>query len=281
MNDPRIPSYPVVHVTVHPDGSAHVNAAGDHRNYPAGDIQDTRAQVTAYAIAVAARLGRGVRMTTTDPDGEWKLGVYPDGEVVDLAPAPVKGRPAPKTGIAQRRPGLLTATKPEQATGSTTALIEQLAEPATALPRDASAHLPVAGTRVALLKFSTGDTAMIGPRNRRAEPRLSGSRPGRIPACGRLRSQPHRVRARTPTSVGARRSPSAIEAPATARPSLAHLKDGSSSRPVSHTNCSTATCCTLAPMSPARLQSPRDRSEGNDDATFASGYLELATESTG
>ena len=84
MNDPRIPSYPVVHVTVHRDGSAHVNVAGDHRNYPAGDLQETRAQVTAYAIAVAARLGRGVRMTTSDPDGEWKLGVYPDGEVVDL-----------------------------------------------------------------------------------------------------------------------------------------------------------------------------------------------------
>lgn len=174
MNDPRIPSYPVVHVTVHRDGSAHVNVAGDHRNYPAGDLQETRAQVTAYAIAVAARLGRGVRMTTTDPDGEWKLGVYPDGEVVDLAPAPVKGRPAPKTGIGQRRPGLLTATKPEQATGSTTALFGQLAEPARALPRDASAHPPVAGTRVALLKFSTGDTAMIGP------PAIVGRNPGSV-----------------------------------------------------------------------------------------------------
>jgi len=174
MNDPRIPSYPVVHVTVHPDGSAHVNVAGDHRNYPAGDLPETRAQVTAYAIAVAARLGRGVRMTTTDPDGEWKLGVYPDGEVVDLAPAPVKGRRAPKTGIAQRLPGLLATPKPEQATGSTTALIDQLAEPATAPARDASAQLPLAGTRVAMLTFSTGDTATIGP------PAIVGRNPGSV-----------------------------------------------------------------------------------------------------
>ena len=69
MNDPKIPNYPVVHVTVQPDGSAHVNAAGDHQNYPPGSVDATREQVLAYAIAVATRLGRGVRMTTVDPDG--------------------------------------------------------------------------------------------------------------------------------------------------------------------------------------------------------------------
>jgi hypothetical protein len=163
MNEPKIPNYPVVHVTVQPDGSAHVNAAGDHQDYPAGDVDATRERVLAYVIAVATRLGRGVRMTTIDPDGEWKLGVYPHGEVVDLAPAPVKGHPAPKTSITQRRPGLLPATKPEQATDSTTALIDQLAERAAAPPRDASAQLPLARARLAMLKFSAGDTAIIGP----------------------------------------------------------------------------------------------------------------------
>lgn len=163
MNDPKIPNYPVVHVTVGADGSAHVNAAGDHTDYPAGPLDATREQVLAYAIAVATRLGRGVRMTTLDPDGEWKLGVYPDGEVVDLAPTPAKGRPAPKTGIAQRRRGLLASTKPERATGSTIVVIDEIAESATVPPRDASAQLPSGGTRVAMLKFSTGDTAIIGP----------------------------------------------------------------------------------------------------------------------
>ena len=52
-------------------------------------------------------------------------------------------------------------------------MIDQLAEPATALPRDASAHL-WAGTRVALLTFSTGDTAMIGP------PAIVGRNPGSV-----------------------------------------------------------------------------------------------------
>lgn len=106
MNDPRRPSYPVVHVTVHPTAAPTSTLPGTTGTTRPGDLQDTRGQVTAYAIAVAARLGRGVRMTTTDPDGEWKLGVYPDGEVVDLAPAPVKGRPATRTGIGQRRPGV-------------------------------------------------------------------------------------------------------------------------------------------------------------------------------
>ena len=105
LNDPKIPHSPVVHVTVHPDGSAHVNAAGDHQNYPAGDVDATRERVLVYAIAVATRLGRGVRMTTVDPDGEWKLGVYPDGEVVDLAPAPAKGRVPAKVSAPRERGG--------------------------------------------------------------------------------------------------------------------------------------------------------------------------------
>jgi hypothetical protein len=135
MNDPRIPSYPVVHVTVHPDGSAHVNVAGDHRNYPAGDIQDTRAQVTAYAIAVAERLGRGVRLTVIDPDGHWKLGVYPDAEVVDLEPASPKSRREP---TAASRPRLLGGPVP--------------GHPGLCLPSPA----------VAVLALSTGEKVRIG-----------------------------------------------------------------------------------------------------------------------
>ena len=164
MNDPKIPSYPVVHVTVQPDGSAHVNAAGDHRNYPAGDLHETRAQVTAYAIAVAARLGRGVRMTTSDPDGEWKLGVYPDGEVIDLAPAPAKGRAVAKTSSPQRRPVAGIVSEPPTLTkDSTTVVIGRTTEPAVIPPRVPREARPPTGASVATLKFSTGDTAIIGP----------------------------------------------------------------------------------------------------------------------
>ena len=163
MNDPKIPSYPVVHVTVQPDGSAHVNAAGDHRNYPAGDLEETRAQVKAYAIAVANRLGRGVRMSTTEPHGEWKLGVYPDGEVVDLAPAPVKGRASAKAVPPQRRPVAAAPLEPPTLTNEMTTVVIERNERDVVPPPAARGSQPPAATAVATLKFSTGDIAIIGP----------------------------------------------------------------------------------------------------------------------
>ena len=167
MNDPKIPSYPVVHVTVQPDGSAHVNAAGDHKDYPAGDVDATRDQVLAYAIAVATRLGRGVRMTTTDPDGEWKLGVYPDGEVVDLAPAPAKGRAATKTSASRPRAAAVLmseppALPPASPKESPTVVLERSTERTVIAPRVPRQARPP-GTPVATLKFSTGETAIVGP----------------------------------------------------------------------------------------------------------------------
>lgn len=201
MSDEKIPSYPVVHVTMQADGSAHVNVAGKHVDYPAADVEVTRAQVIAYAIDVAARLGRGVRMTTVDQEGEWKLGVYPDGEVVDLQPVPPKSRNAARKNVQTtrppvrvvdpvalppatppaKRPATRPATAPAEApavaevaapsqgpASEHTAVIERVREP----ERDATtprAMLPkrargtVAGTLVATLAFSTGDTAVIGP----------------------------------------------------------------------------------------------------------------------
>lgn len=167
MNDPQIPNYPVVHVTVRADGSAHVNAAGDHKDYPAGALDATREQVLAYAIAVATRLGRGVRMTTVDPDGEWKLGVYPDGEVLDLAPAPPKGRTAakvstprpPAVAVLVGEPPALPSAPPKE---SPTVVLERTTERTVIAPRvPRQPRHP--GTPVATLKFSTGETAIIGP----------------------------------------------------------------------------------------------------------------------
>lgn len=166
MNDAKIPSYPVVHVTVQPDGSAHINVAGKHVDYSARDLEVTRAEVIAYTVTVAARLGRGVRMTTTDPDGEWKLGVYPDGQVVDLEPAPAKGRAGTKAATPRPRPTTLVVppTSPLPSDLPTT-VIERLPDRTTpritAPPPPRSRKTP-AGTPMATLKFSTGDTAIVG-----------------------------------------------------------------------------------------------------------------------
>ncbi|WP_421076954.1 FHA domain-containing protein [Microbacterium sp. IO18] len=189
MSDEKIPSYPVVHVTMQPDGSAHVNVAGKHVDYPAADVEVTRAQVVTYAIDVAARLARGVRMTTVDPDGEWKLGVYPDGEVVDLDPTPAKGRGAAKKPAVAPRPPVRLIDPVEQAPAapaaaapkvttrakadtdeSHTVVITRVADatrvqdattPRVIAPKPARGREP--GTLVATLAFSTGDTAVIGP----------------------------------------------------------------------------------------------------------------------
>jgi hypothetical protein len=175
MNDPKIPNYPVVHVTVQPDGSAHVNAAGDHKDYPAGAVDETREQVLTYAIAVAARVGRGVRMTTVDPDGEWKLGVYPDGEVVDLAPAPAKGRSSTKAN-APRSAALVDAlpTFSPSRTKRPPTVVYEIATKPTAGPEAVVGQARQSATPVATLKFSTGDTAIIGP------PSIIGRNPGAV-----------------------------------------------------------------------------------------------------
>lgn len=160
MTDPKIPSYPVVHVTVQADGSAHVNAAGDHQNYPAGDIVGTRERVLAYAIEVATRLGRGVRMTTVDPDGEWKFGVYPDGEVVDLAPAPANRHPT-----TTARPRAAAAVGPDLSPAPKdlpTVVLDRTTERYLQAPNVSRGASP-RGELVATLKFSTGETAVIGP----------------------------------------------------------------------------------------------------------------------
>jgi hypothetical protein len=177
MNEPKIPHYPVVHVTVHPDGSAHINVAGNHQNYPAGELDHTRAQVTAYAIAVATRLGRGVRMTTTDPDGEWKLGVYPDGEVVDFAPVPAKGRGATKANARRPRSAAAVGVAPalplSTPNRSPTVVLERANVP-DPRAQDVVGQARQPGSPVATLKFSTGDTAIIGP------PAIIGRNPGSV-----------------------------------------------------------------------------------------------------
>ncbi|MBX3196390.1 MAG: FHA domain-containing protein [Microbacteriaceae bacterium] len=146
---PRIPTYPVIHVNLAADGSAHVNVAGDHRDYPPGDPDTTRDQIIQYAVEVATRLGRGVRMTTVDPDGQWKLAVFPSGEVEPLEPAPTRGRgrsiptvrvPVEEAAITLPRPVVTPPAPP-------------------ARPRRAAARQPVA-----VLRFSTGDVARITDR---------------------------------------------------------------------------------------------------------------------
>lgn len=95
-----VPPYPVIHVTVAADGSAHANVAGRHDDFPSAQLADTRQAVIGYATTIATELRRPVRMKIVDPDGEWNVAVEPTGNVIeDPHTAARRGRPrkAPTT----------------------------------------------------------------------------------------------------------------------------------------------------------------------------------------
>jgi len=97
-----IPNYPVIMVDVRADGSAHLNVAGRHVDYPAGDVTETRTAVIAYAADLARSMNRPVRMTTSGPDSIWKLAVHPNGTVTDLTAENAKPTRRPRTPLEQR-----------------------------------------------------------------------------------------------------------------------------------------------------------------------------------
>jgi len=104
MVDAPIPHFPVVHGNVYPDGTAHINFAGHDVPFTPANIDDARAQITSYAIAVAGDvLHRPVRLTTVDPDGQWTLAAHPDGRITDLAPA---ARPAKRPKRRRAAPSM-------------------------------------------------------------------------------------------------------------------------------------------------------------------------------
>lgn len=176
MTTAPIPSYPVIYVDVRADGSAHVNVAGRHIDYPAGPLADTRAAVTRYAVEMALTLGRPVRINTTDPAGTFRMAAHPDGTLTDLAAAERK----PKR---RRRPQPDQAQQPALSTGAT-AVVLPLVEPAPPAPVVAAIPADVphdeleatrlaprrAAARAAVLTFSSGEavsvsgSALIGRR---------------------------------------------------------------------------------------------------------------------
>lgn len=159
MSSIAVPNYPVVMVDVRADGSAHVNVAGRHVDYPAGDVTETRAAVTAYAVTLAQSLNRPVRMTTSGPDGTWTLAVHPGGDVTDLSEEAAKPKRRRRT---PRRP---TAIEPEDTltieptTGHAAPAVDRT--DVVEISPDAPAADPRRVLPTATLTFSTGAIAQI------------------------------------------------------------------------------------------------------------------------
>lgn len=163
----KIPSYPIIDVTVHQDGSAHINIAGEHRDLPAGDLAVTRATIIAEATALAQQLGRPVRMNATDSTGTWLNAVDTDGSVIDLTPSTNKKRAkataAPAAPIAPpARPELIAFERRVEPLSPAPELQQHA-------PRVSLLSLEAEQTRImnrapspsATLTFSTGDVETI------------------------------------------------------------------------------------------------------------------------
>ncbi|MEO5536051.1 MAG: FHA domain-containing protein [Pseudolysinimonas sp.] len=177
-----LPGFPIVYVTVSPDGSAHVNVTGRHVDFPAGDPEATRLAVLAYAVDVAKGLGRGVRVHSTEPDGSYKIGVHPGGTVEILDPEPARAKaepntrpqipePARATGLGVGAPPVTPPARPRLAPPASA----PAAPPAPVAPAPAAAPLvpPPAPSDIddptvlihrptATLTFSTGNIIRVG-----------------------------------------------------------------------------------------------------------------------
>ena len=88
---PSVARWPKINARLNADGTGVLTIDGREQRLDAPSIDTARATVLERVTRTAARLDRPVRLTTTDPDGEWELAVHPDGSVDELA-----GRPAPE-----------------------------------------------------------------------------------------------------------------------------------------------------------------------------------------
>ena len=88
----EIPRWPATSAILNADGSGRLTMDGRGEDLVAGDLATTRALVIARVAASADELGRAVRLTSRDPDGEWELAIHPDGQVAELAARPAAER---------------------------------------------------------------------------------------------------------------------------------------------------------------------------------------------
>lgn len=166
MNGP-VPRFPTVVVTMAADGSAHLNSAGTHEHYPAGDPAATRAAITHYVAGIAAGLHRSVRLTVHDPASTWLLAVTPDAVVSQLeSPVAKKGRPAaaPDLVPASPAPAPTIRVEPPRPTAPAAPVANPWSPPAL-LPEAVPAPMPAP----VLLEEST----VFVPRAARAAARIS------------------------------------------------------------------------------------------------------------
>ena len=136
-----VPHWPKVRAEVRADGSAEVTINGTSHPVSELTVEDARSAVLDMVRTHAAiRLGRPVRVDTTDPSGQWQLIVHPDGAVQDADRSDQHGAGQPDRTPAHRR----TEDQPQPPTGPASTVDGQQAAASPPVPIEAIDPTPFA-----------------------------------------------------------------------------------------------------------------------------------------
>ena len=113
---PTVARWPKFSATLDADGTGVLTIDGRDHPLDAAHIDAARAAVLERVTKTAVELERPVRLTTTDPDGEWELAIGPDGSVRELAAQPAA--PAPTEVAPPLLKPTATATAPISPNGA-------------------------------------------------------------------------------------------------------------------------------------------------------------------
>lgn len=133
----EVPTWPQITATLTADGTGEVVVNGTSHHVATGSLGEARDAAREVArMEAAARIGRPVRMECTDPEGEWLLVIYPDGNVEDHTPA--KKRKAASAAPATPPPPPPPAVDQPPAEAPV-----PVTEPAQPIPAPVAASAPV------------------------------------------------------------------------------------------------------------------------------------------
>lgn len=88
-------TWPRVQGTINEDGTGEVTISGSVHPVSTDSLDDARTAIVGLVAETARKLGRDVRATMTDPDGQWPLVIHGDGTVEPDATAEAKPRTVP------------------------------------------------------------------------------------------------------------------------------------------------------------------------------------------
>ena len=77
----RVADWPRLTAAVRPDGTGSLTINGTEHACQALSVEELRTGIIAHCAAIAARLGRPVRLAVTEDTSTWVLGIRPQGIV--------------------------------------------------------------------------------------------------------------------------------------------------------------------------------------------------------